>query len=48
MLFGRIKTGATLQWGRRSMAAETLHLRDGVAGDSLLQWGRRSMAAETR
>ncbi len=36
-----------LQWGRRSMAAET---SDGLVTSTwfdLLQWGRRSMAAET-
>ncbi len=37
----------TLQWGRRSMAAETLKPSPDASQAASLQWGRRSMAAET-
>ncbi len=36
-----------LQWGRRSMAAETCDLEPCASMSTWLQWGRRSMAAET-
>ena len=47
LLYDEPDVAHALQWGRRSMAAETDSANNGLQQLRKLQWGRRSMAAET-